>query len=102
MENSDILKKRLEWMKCDDRTSDLFLNGVKEFLNFAFGELDDNDYKDEERLNYLALVIDAIIVNIRPKMKYLVICYLMEFFEDMCVGFIMANSNHQRKEIEIN
>ncbi|CAO2827202.1 unnamed protein product [Amaranthus hypochondriacus] len=50
MENSDILKKRLEWMKCDDRTSDLFLNGVKEFLNFAFGELNDNDYKDEEEV----------------------------------------------------
>ncbi|CAO2830793.1 unnamed protein product [Amaranthus hypochondriacus] len=50
MENSDILKKRLEWMKCDDRASDLFLNGVKEFLNFAFGELNDNDYKDEEEV----------------------------------------------------
>ncbi|XP_065861009.1 uncharacterized protein [Euphorbia lathyris] len=40
MDNSDVENKRLEWMRCDDRMDDLYINGVKEFLDFAFGDLD--------------------------------------------------------------
>ncbi|XP_021855645.2 uncharacterized protein [Spinacia oleracea] len=39
MDSSDMLKKRLEWMECDDRTNSLYINGVNEFLYFAFGDL---------------------------------------------------------------
>ncbi|WCJ29485.1 hypothetical protein M5689_011118 [Euphorbia peplus] len=39
MDDSVVCKKRLEWMTCDDRLDDLYVNGVKEFLDFAFSEL---------------------------------------------------------------
>jgi len=31
-----IVRKRLEWMQCPNTLSDLFQNGVNEFLEFAF------------------------------------------------------------------
>ena len=48
MESLDVTKKRLEWMGCDDRTSDLYRNGVKEFLDFAFVDLPTSSDVEED------------------------------------------------------
>ncbi|XP_056688291.1 uncharacterized protein [Spinacia oleracea] len=48
MDISDPLKKRLEWMSCDDRTHTLYINGVKEFLDFAFTDLPTGSEIEEE------------------------------------------------------
>ncbi|KAL9241067.1 hypothetical protein vseg_015219 [Gypsophila vaccaria] len=49
MDASNVLKKRMEWISCNDRTSDLYISGVMEFLDFAFANSSSNhDPSDEE------------------------------------------------------
>jgi len=43
MDNSEIVKMRLEWMLCPDTLSPLHRKGVDEFLAFAFFDLTDED-----------------------------------------------------------
>lgn len=48
MDTSDPIKKRLEWMTCDDRTHTLYITGVKDFLDFAFTNLPTCSENEEE------------------------------------------------------
>ncbi|XP_021764702.1 uncharacterized protein LOC110729281 [Chenopodium quinoa] len=49
MDNLDV-QKRLEWMRCANRTDNLYINGVNSFLQFAFGDLETNsDLGEEEK-----------------------------------------------------
>ncbi|XP_021733288.1 uncharacterized protein LOC110700108 [Chenopodium quinoa] len=44
------VQKRLEWMRCANRTDNLYINGVNSFLQFAFGDLEMNsDLGEEEK-----------------------------------------------------
>ncbi|KAJ8428167.1 hypothetical protein Cgig2_028287 [Carnegiea gigantea] len=49
IDNSEQVKKRVEWMTCSNRRSDIYINGVKEFLDFAFSNIptsiDGEEYK---------------------------------------------------------
>jgi len=36
VDNSEQAKKRVEWMTCGSRRSDIYRDGVREFLDFSF------------------------------------------------------------------
>uniref|UniRef100_A0A803MQZ2 Transposase-associated domain-containing protein n=1 Tax=Chenopodium quinoa TaxID=63459 RepID=A0A803MQZ2_CHEQI len=49
MDTSNLLiRKRLEWMGCDDKTHTLYINGVTEFLDFAFTDQSSSIDDEEE------------------------------------------------------
>ena len=49
VDNSEQFKKRVEWMTCGNRRSDIYRDGVREFLDFAFSNIhtstDGEEYK---------------------------------------------------------
>ena len=49
VDNSKQVKKRVEWMMCGNRRSDIYIDEVREFLNFAFSNIptstDEEEYK---------------------------------------------------------
>ncbi|XP_074290266.1 uncharacterized protein LOC141616998 [Silene latifolia] len=48
MDTMDILEKRVEWMQCNNRTDELYINGVKEFPDFAFFNASSNNNTNDE------------------------------------------------------
>ena len=38
-DNLEKIKKRVEWMTCGNRRSDIYIDGVREFLHFVFSKI---------------------------------------------------------------
>jgi len=65
-DNSEQIKKRVEWMTCDHKRSDTYIDGVREFLDFAFSKiLATTNGEEQNYRSFLVLVSGAIIVIIK-------------------------------------
>ena len=63
VDNSEQFKKRVERMTCGNRWSDIYIDGVKEFLNFAFSNIPTSTNGEEYKVPIL--VNGATIVIVR-------------------------------------